>query len=243
MVHLGFSAGHGIYTPGKRIPKSFDSNETSEWTMNNWDLTNTMDILMKEYEDVKISRLDDPTGQRDVPLSERSSKANTLRVDAVVDFHHNAGGGTGIEVYKYLRATEGTTDALAKAIYDTMIKYTGNKGNRATPIKREDFHMVRETLMPAVLIENGYMDHQDDVKKILTKEYSLLSGRGVAEAIAAIYGLKKKVIAPPPKPTNNVRRVVVDGKQIGAYSVNSNILNEVKKALDQGAKKIEINMV
>lgn len=241
MVHLGFDAGHGIYA-GNGIPSNFDKNKTSEWYLNNRDAENTSKILLNEYEDVKITRLDDISGQRDVPLSVRSSLANKNNVDAVISFHHDAGGGSGITVFKYLKSTEGTTDALGQAIYSSLIKYTGNVGNRSQGIRRENFHMLRETKAPAILIENGFMDNAADVAKILDSNYSLLSGRAIAEAIASIYGLKKKVVVPPVV-AGTTRRVIVDGTQVGAYKEASNILNETKKAIDKGAKKIEISLV
>lgn len=46
--------------------------------------------------------------------------------------------------------------------------------------------------------------------------------------------------APKPKPKDTVHRVIVDGKQVGAYGVNKNAANAVENALDKGAKKINV---
>ena len=53
--------------------------------------------------------------------------------------------------------------------------------------------------------------------------------------------VEKPVAKPPVK--KGVHRVIVDGKQIGAYSDGANIIDEIRKALAKGAKKIEVNKV
>ena len=69
MVKIALDAGHGINTAGKRT--SDGERECS--------------VRLNKYQDVQILRLDDPTGNTDVPLATRTNKAN-----AFVSLHHNA---------------------------------------------------------------------------------------------------------------------------------------------------------
>jgi hypothetical protein len=65
--------------------------------------------------------------------------------------------------------------------------------------------------------------------------------------------VEKPVVKPTPKPIakpvakppvkKDVHRVIADGKQIGAFSDDANIIEEVRKALAKGAKKIEVTKV
>lgn len=191
MVRLGFSYGHGLYTSGKQINSDMGVGVIKEFTLNKMTGEYCKEYLLANYSNVEVIHLNDTSGQVDTPLSQRSSKANSLGVDAVIDFHHNAGGGTGIVVFKYT-TTSAKTDQLAQAICDELLASPGNKGNRWSNLLRENFHMVREPKMPAVLIENGFMDNKTDVAKIITKDYQQKSGAAIARGIAKVFNLQKK---------------------------------------------------
>lgn len=238
-LKLALDAGHGLHTAGKRVLKSLDPKETREWTLNNRVVVHIIKLL-QDYEGVEIIRLDDPTGKIDIPLAERVKKANDNKVDVTISTHHNAGirGGTGggMSVYRYPNSTKTSKSELTK-LYNDLILATGLKGNRASPISEAYFYILRYTNMKAILIEGGFMDSKTDVPIILTQKYSEDYGQGVVNWLVREYKLVKKV-----KPiVQAIHRVRVDGKQIGAYSEPSNILNQVKKNLDK--KLIEIEKI
>lgn len=68
MIKIALDAGHGINTPGKRSPHG-----EREWSFNNAVLLACVERLA-EYEGVYILRLDDPTGETDVPMVARVKK-------------------------------------------------------------------------------------------------------------------------------------------------------------------------
>ena len=78
-----------------------------------------------------------------------------------------------------------------------LIKHTGLKGNRATPLASADLHECRETSMPAVLLELGFMDSKVDVPIILTEDYANKCANAIVEVIAAKGGLTKKKVETP----------------------------------------------
>lgn len=189
MVKIAFDAGHGKGTAGKRCLKKYDKNETREWVLNDRVLRYATTYI-NEYKDVSIVRLDDPTGTKDVALSTRSTKANNNNVNCVVSFHHNAGGGEGQESFIDKRLTDDSTTAkFAKVINDAVQKATGQK-NRG--VKKQDFHILRETKASAVLIEFGFMDNEKDTPRILTDDFAKKCARGVVNGLVSYYGLKKK---------------------------------------------------
>ena len=67
-------------------------------------------------------------------------------------------------------------------------------------------------------------------------------GIAYAEATAEYLNLEKKVATPAPAPTNGMYRVFnKDGKQVGAYSMESNAFNHVKQLLaSDGSAKITL---
>lgn len=227
MTKICLDAGHGLNTPGKRCLKSLDKNETREWTLNNR-VANYVEDLLKEYEGYELMRVDDRTGKRDIPLSERTKKANDWKADIYISIHHNAGinggSGGGIVVYRYPNSSK-MTKAMQKRLYDLLIKYTGLKGNRASPLGEANFHVLRETKMAAVLIENGFMDSRTDVPIILSDAHARKTADGIVEFVVEHFKLKKK---PTPKP--------VQTKNDGFYRVVVGSYKDKKNAEEQQEK-------
>ena len=86
---------------------------------------------------------------------------------------------------------------MLQTLYNDLIKHTGLKGNRATPLNDTNFHVLRETNMTAILIEGGFMDSKVDTPIILTDKFAKQYARGVVDFLASQYKLKKKATAPP----------------------------------------------
>src|SRR5690625_1380473 len=227
---IAIDAGHGLGTPGKRVLKSLDSKETREWSLNSR-VADLVEKGLRDYSGHKTIRLDDMTGKRDIPLKERTDKANSFGADMLVSIHHNAGinggSGGGIVVYRYPNSTTFTRD-MHRNLYDKLIEHTGLKGNRANPLGEANFHMLRESRMPAVLIENGFMDSSADVPIILTKKHAEESAKAIVHFLASEYKLKKKTAPASGKPRE------AGGKlykvQIGDYSKKRNADAQAKKA-------------
>ena len=199
-MKFALNAGHGYNTPGKRCLKALDPNETREYILNKRICDKIQDIL-KEYSGIEILRIDDGT---ELSISARAKKANTWKADCYIAVHHNAGlngkQGGGIEVYTYLDVDQKTLD-LQKDIYDGLIAHTGLKGNRSNPLRKADLGECRETAMPAVLIENGFMDSPTDTPIILTEDYADKSAEAIAEVMIKMAGAKKaEKTAPAPTP-------------------------------------------
>lgn len=190
---IALDAGHGLYTAGKRCMKRLDPNETREWFLNQR-IAGYAENALSGYA-CTVIRTDDITGVTDVSLSDRSTKANIAKADAFVSIHHNAGinGGTGggIEVFSYTNSTPQDI-ALRKAVYEHTVKATGLKGNRTSPMRTANYAVVRETKVPAVLGEFGYMDSATDIKHILTEEYAKQCGEGIAAALIEFLGIEPK---------------------------------------------------
>lgn len=186
MAKVAIDAGHGINTPGKRTP----DNER-EWSFNNKVVLSTIKHL-NEYQNVEVIRLDDPTGKTDISLATRTNVANRARADVLVSVHHNAfkgvwGTHTGTETYSYPGSVEGAK--LAKLVQPRLVNAYGIR-DRGT--KTANFHMIRESNMPAILTEGGYMDSSIDIKKLRDNKVLDNAGKAIASGIADYLKLKKK---------------------------------------------------
>lgn len=189
MVKIAWSAGHGLTTPGKRSPDG-----EREWSFNNKVVEAGIQYLA-QYADVQQIRVDDPTGSTDVTLTTRTNTANEWGADIYVSSHKNAlngswGNHTGIETYTYLPPEENPKSvALAKLIHPQVVDAMGlaDRG-----IKAANFHELRETNMPAVLIEGGFMDSNIDIKKLRDDKFLKAQGEAIGRGIVLYFGLNLK---------------------------------------------------
>lgn len=188
---IALSAGHGRNTAGKRCMKSLDPNETREWVLNAR-IAEKVEKLLKGYTGYQLLRLDDRSGDTDVPLSTRSRSANAWGADMYLSIHHNAGvrggKGGGIVAYVYNKPSA-TSVEWQEDLYDALVDATGLRGNRSTPLNRANFHECREPEMPAVLLELGFMDSKTDVPIILSEDFADKCASAIVATLVKRVGL------------------------------------------------------
>jgi N-acetylmuramoyl-L-alanine amidase len=213
MVKIMLDAGHGLNTPGKR---STDGS-LHEWSFNSVVAKYVADLLA-QYENTTTYFAHDVTGAVDIPLQQRTDKANKLGVDAYISFHANAGDSKarGLETYIHPVCPPATV-ALGKAIHESLIKITGvlDRG-----LKRADFQVLRETKMNAVLIEHEFMTNAQSLALLKSDDFRHKCAQGTVNALVSFYGLKKKA-APQPEADS------ADGKLVrGEKGPNVQVLNQ-----------------
>lgn len=194
MLKLVIDAGHGLNTPGKRCMKKLDENQTREWWLNSR-IAEKIETLLGDYTGWALLRADDPTGKKDVSLSARVKAANNFDADFYLSLHHNAGvnGGAGGGIVAYIAKSASEESAQwQKALYEELIAATGLKGNRAKPLCKKNYYVVKHTKMPAVLLELGFMDSKTDVPVILSEGYADKAAAAVVRALVSGGGLKEK---------------------------------------------------
>lgn len=207
---IALTAGHYKYTPGKRCLGTIDPYETREWVLNDR-IADKVEKLLKVYEGYSLLRTDDTTGEKDISLTARTNAANKFKADIYISIHHNAGvnggSGGGIVAYVYSgldKTKHKTTFEWQEALYNALIKHTGLKGNRATPLATANLHECRETSMPAVLLELGFMDSTTDTPIILTESFADKCAKAIVEVIVAKGGLTKKKTETPTSTSKSI---------------------------------------
>ena len=140
---------------------------------------------------------------KDVGLVSRADQANKSNADMFLSIHFNAGGrgaSYGIETYYYKDRPEYTpainkdkhndperlekSRKLAQKIQQSLVSKTGayDRG-----VKRETFAVLRETSIPSILVELGFIDNQEEVSKIKTNEYQEKLADGIVDGIVEYY--------------------------------------------------------
>lgn len=226
MFKIALTAGHYSGTPGKRCMKKLDPKETREWTLNDR-IADKVEKLLTNYTGYELIRTDDTTGKKDIGLTARTNAANNFKADFYLSIHHNAGinggAGGGIVAYIYTKASAASGE-WQKELYNALIAKTGLKGNRSNPTPKANLHEVRETKMPAVLLELGFMDSKTDVPVILTEDYA----NKCAEAIVEVLVKRGKLTKKPTEPKKLYR------VQVGAFSNKANAESLVAKLKKDG---------
>lgn len=197
---IALDAGHGYNTSGKRCLKSLDPNQTREWYLND----RIMDIVeseLKKYYECTPLRVDDTTGEKDISLSARVKAANQAKAKVYVSVHHDAGingrligakgkkaGGTTVYYY----SSNLNRAAQAVRLYNKIISRTGLSGDRAEPVQKHGYYVLKNTTMPAFLIENGFMDSPTDVPIITSLDHAERTAKGIVNFLAVEYSLQPK---------------------------------------------------
>ena len=181
-VYIG--VGHGGSDPGAV------ANGLRESDLNLAVSKACYDYLKARGINVKISR----TSDKAVWLTTRIKEANAFNADIALDIHHNAGGGDGAEVYHTISGGEGKK--LAELILAEMQKIGQN--SRGTKIKKNNqgkdyFGFIRQTNMPACLVECAFVDNKKDVKIVDTKAEQKKMGEAIAKACLVKLGVEEKV--------------------------------------------------
>lgn len=145
----------------------------------------TRDYLQDNYKgvSVKMSR----TGDTYPSLTDRTNDANNWGADVFVSPHINAGGGVGYEDYIYNGSVSSKTKDLQNKIHNEVAPLFSNDRGK----KRANLAVVRQTSMPAVLTESGFIDSKKDAD-FLKKDSNLKKlGEAHAKGIAVFLGLAK----------------------------------------------------
>ena len=134
-------------------------------------------------------------------LAERCSIANRVNANYFCSIHVNAGGGTGFESYIYSGA-KADTERLRDTVHGAVAAYLKDAGFVDRGKKKADFYVLRETIMPAVLLENLFIDHKTDAASL--KNPAFLDGlaKAITVGLATAMGLRPKTspASPPEKP-------------------------------------------
>ena len=140
---------------------------------------------------------------KDVDLVDRAEQANNANADMLLSIHFNAGGrgiAHSIETYYYQSQEdivpkinkENHNNAerlersrkLANKVQQNLLYQTGANDRG---VKRASFTVLRETSIPSILVELGFIDNPEERNKVKTNEYQERLANGIVDGIVAYY--------------------------------------------------------
>lgn len=142
------------------------------------------EVLQEKGYTTIMTRYEDST----LGLYDRANIANKVEADLFISIHANSNNNssiTGIQVLYYphdkTNVKKEETLALARIMMDEITKGT-NAPNRGL-ISSPNIVVVRETNMPAVLIETGFLTNLDEARLLQTEEYQNLMVESIVKGI------------------------------------------------------------
>ncbi len=185
-------AGHGGYDPGAITKQGVYEKQI------NLEMAKRVQELLKPCGiNVLLTRDEDedyvPEGtsgrrtKKQADLNYRISMATQAKADAFISLHLNAtatGLNSGAETFYHFNSKEGKM--LAEEIQQELVKVPGMNRRIAKP---GDFYIIKNTPMPAVIAELGYLSNPKEQKKLQESWYQDQLAHAVAKGIANYFGL------------------------------------------------------
>jgi len=184
MIKLVLDPGHGGTDPGAR------GNNLIEKTVNLNIALRVGQILNSRYKDyfeVELTRTRDVT----VNLSERVDRAHRMNADWFISIHTNAAGSSaarGYEDYRHPAASALSQDyhkIIHLHVSSTFARY--NSPNRG--MKTANFHVLRETRMPATLLECGFLTNEADAALLSNSEFLDVLSNSIVSGILDVFDI------------------------------------------------------
>lgn len=206
--------GHGPHTAGKRTPyipslgRQIRENEFNKAVA---------DLLESELKRCGFRTLQLAPSDLDTPLTTRTNTANRAKADLLISIHFNAMGNT----FEYSSAKgfsahiqEGLSNSskaykAAQLIIEELRKGTPqvNRG-----IVKQNLAITRQSAMPAVLVECGFMDDPSEALLMISKSFHQEVASELAAAVCRFFGVpyKGNGVIPATKPST-VRDYLLSG--------------------------------
>jgi N-acetylmuramoyl-L-alanine amidase len=206
----GAPADQAVNTPGKPSTPAIPSGEDGRWlvvldaghggkdpgassisgrTEKEFNLAVSLKVQERLQGDPNIQLVLTRDGDTYPELVERSSMANSLNANVFVSIHANSVTKSatsalinGYETYY----TKADSKELATVMHKYLVEATGFKDNG---IKVKSLHVTRETKMPAVLLEAGYLSNAENEAALFSEETQNRIADGIVSGLREYLGL------------------------------------------------------
>lgn len=143
------------------------------------------EVQMTRATDVEVL----PGGSVRDDLKARVDMANSWPADLFISIHANAAENSaakGTESY-VARAASDRSKSLAKLIHQRMIEDVklNDRG-----VKTSDFYVIKNTRMPATLLEAGFLSNPEEEKKLADPAVQALFAHAISKGVADYFNIE-----------------------------------------------------
>lgn len=150
------------------------------------DVNNLVDKYLKTQD---MKNINTRTTDTFVSLNDRSDKANSLGVNSFVSIHCNESDDPqahGLEIFCYKFKYRELADCILSELKADNLYTRLRDGG----VKEKNLHVVRETNMPACLIELGFISNREDYNLIMNNKDRF--AKAIAKGICKFNGVSWK---------------------------------------------------
>lgn len=172
-----FPRGAGPWPRGQCPGAVYDGVEEKDI---NLQVALRVEELLEDQENlsVRLTRGEDT----DLGLYERAQLANDAGADLFVSIHSNALEQTDYEgIFTYFWTSK--SEQAAQVIQNAVVDATGGVDRG---VRSEEFVVIRETKMPAVLVEMGFMTCPEELERLIDPDYQDKLAQGLVDGILAL---------------------------------------------------------
>lgn len=168
MYRIGIDPGHGGEDPGAIGPTRLlekDVNLDIAYALYNFLLSRKFCVQMTRYHDITES------------LLSRSCQINNWKCHYCISIHCNASENRNANyIATFIQGRGGEAEKLAEKVQKELVQVTGWPDGG---VRVQNLHMTRETKMPAILVECGFISNPQQEKQLADPFFR----RGIGEAI------------------------------------------------------------
>jgi len=192
MPKVGIDIGHGGKDPGAHGPTGMKEKDVNLGIG-----LAAINDLKRNGVEVVATRTDDSY----LSLFERSNMLNNAKVDLAASIHCNGASDPSANYLATFVIQKGFKAEIAAVfVQRELVKATDWPDGG---VREANLHMVRETKMPALLPECGFVTNQAQEKLLADPEYQVMLGRAIAKGIC-------EFLAVPYKHADKIRRITSD---------------------------------
>ncbi|MCK6438746.1 MAG: N-acetylmuramoyl-L-alanine amidase [Planctomycetes bacterium] len=141
------------------------------------------DLLKQQGATIIMTRTDNDTYPT---LSDRYELANTKHADLFISIHANSCEKpdiNGVETYFHNAGARGdASERLARSVQSAMLTASGAEDRG---VRSANFQVIKNTTMPAVLVELGYMSNMAEATKLAKKDYQETLAQAIVKGVLA----------------------------------------------------------
>lgn len=121
-----------------------------------------------------------------IPLHRRVSIANKTKAVLFASVHYNSSPSTeahGIEIFYHNGSDTKRAKESKKLATSVLTELVSSTTAYSRGVKSGNFHVIRETSMPAILVEGGFMTNNEERTNLRDKSYLEKIANGIAIGI------------------------------------------------------------
>jgi N-acetylmuramoyl-L-alanine amidase len=195
--------GHGGLDPGAVDPQGREEDDS------NFICGSILkDLLLDDGYEVLVAR----TGDYEVKMAEAVSTARSWGADVFLDIHADWTGNSAVygpHIIKSIHAFPNTyEDILARLILEYICKATERPSSRGIWSKesttnpgKDYYYTLRETAMPALIIERGFLSNPEEADLLFNLEYLRKQAKGIKAGLDTFFALSWTAVIGTPQVT------------------------------------------